>query len=193
MNQSLNLLISASLLGGALTFIGCSEAPKPEPMATPAPVAAATPAEAPKPAGDLSAAKMSLEKAVTELKAKNYSGATSAVDAASKEIMAVAANSSLPEPVKQSITQVGTSLEPLKALIEKKDPGAEKGLMASVASLGKLADMTKMLSGASTAATGAAGALGGMMKGAAEKTGAAAGAVKDAATEKAGAMAPKKQ
>lgn len=116
MRQSLNLMVAASLLGGALTFAGCSEAPKPEPLsATPAPVAMATPAEAPKPAGDLGAARKSLENAAIELKAKNYAGATSAV------------------------------------------------------------------------------ALGGMMKGAAEKAGSAAGVVKDAAAEKAGAMTPKKQ
>ncbi len=198
MKQSLNLLVSASLLGGVLTFAGCSEAPKPEPPpATPAPVAIATPVEAPKPAGDLSAAKVSLEKAVTELKAKNYAGAASAVDAASTELTAMAANSSLPDAVKGSITKAAANLAPLKALIEKKDASAEKGLMASVASLGKLAEMTKMLSGAggaaAGAAAGAAGALGGMMKGAAEKAGSAAGAVKDAAAEKAGAMAPKKQ
>lgn len=198
MRQSLNLMVAASLLGGALTFAGCSEAPKPEPpSATPAPVAMATPAEAPKPAGDLGAARKSLENTAIELKAKNYAGATNAVNAASKEIMAVAANSSLPEPVKKSITQAGASLEPLKALIEKKDPGAEKGLMASLASISKLTEMTKMLSGAggaaAGAAAGAAGALGGMMKGAAEKAGSAAGVVKDAAAEKAGAMAPKKQ
>ena len=203
MKQSLNLPMSliaaASLLGGALTFTGCSEPPKPEPtpMATPAPMAMATPAEAPKPAGDLGAAKVSLEKAVVELKAKNYAGAASAVDAASTELTAMAANSSLPDAVKSSITKAAANLAPLKALIEKKDASAEKGLMASVASLGKLADMTKALAGAGDAAkgaaAGAAGALGNMMKGAAEKGGAAAGATKDTAAEKAGAMMPKKQ
>ncbi|NOT60594.1 MAG: hypothetical protein HOP19_10265, partial [Acidobacteria bacterium] len=71
MKQSLNLMAAACLLGSALTFIGCAEAPKPEAPLVPA----ATPALAPKPAGDLGAAKSSLEKAVVELRDKNYAGA----------------------------------------------------------------------------------------------------------------------
>ncbi len=126
MKQSLNLLVSVSLLGGALTFLGCSEAPKPTPMATPAPVAVTTSAEAPKPAGDLGVAKVSLEKAVVELKAKNYAGAASNVGAASNELTAMAANSNLPDAVKGSITTAAANLAPLKALIEKKDASAEK-------------------------------------------------------------------
>ena len=193
MKKSLNLFVSASLLGGALALVGCSEAPKVEP--TPAPVALATvaPTEAPKPAGDLGMARKSLENAVIELKAKNYTGAVSMVDAASKELTAVATNSNLPAQVKESLVKASANLAPLKALIEKKDAGAEKSLMASLATITKLGNMTKMLSGAGDAmkgaAAGAAGAMGGMMKGAAEKTGAAAGAVK---TEAEKAM-PKKQ
>jgi hypothetical protein len=194
LKKTLNVLISASLLGGALAFTGCSEAPKPEsaaPVATPAPVASA-PVEA-KPAGDLGKAKEGLEKAVTELKAKNYAAALSSVDAAGKELTAVATNSSLPAPIKETIAKASTNLEPIKALIEKKDASAEKSLMASIASLGKLSEMTKLMGGGMTdaakgAAAGAAGALGGMMKSAADKTTAAGGA----AAEKAGEMMPKK-
>ena len=110
----------------------------------------------------------------------------------------------MPDAVKATITKANANLTPLKALIEKKDASAEKGLMASLASITKLGDMTKAMGGvgdaAKGAAAGAAGALGGMMKSAAEKADAAASATKEktgektsAAADAAGQMMPKKK
>ena len=162
-------MAAACLLGGALTFIGCAEAPL---------VPAATPATAPKPAGDLGAAKTSLEKAVVELKTKNYAGALINVDAAGKEISAAATNANLPAPIKETLATAGANLEPLRALIKRQDASAEKGLLASIASLSKLAELTKLLSGS--------GALGEMMKGTATT------ATADKSKKEAGQMMPKK-
>lgn len=186
-----------------MTLLGCSEATKPEP--TPAPIQAVAPVAVSTPAtGDMNKVKTHLETGLTALKAKNYADAATAVDAAGKELTAVAGNANLPAAIKATVAKTSESLAPLKALIEKKDPNAEKSLTASLAGIGKLSMMISTLSSGGEmmkgAAAGAADALGGMMKTATDQAGAASSEMKGsaekttgAAAEKVGEMMPKKK
>jgi hypothetical protein len=169
----------------ALVLSACTQ----EPAATntapsPTPVAAvATPAPTATPVdyvGGLMAAKTDLEKALTEVKAKNYTAAVESLDGAHKGLSALAA--SAPVLLKSGLETAGTGLESAKALIEKKDKGAEKSLTGLIASVTKLADTAKNADGG---VAGAAAAAGAMLKDAA---GAAQGAAKDAAGAAGAAM-----
>jgi hypothetical protein len=144
-------------------------------------VPTATTAAAPQAKGDLSVAKMSLENAVVALKDKKYVDALNHVDIAGKEVSTAASNANLPAPIKETLTKAGANLEPLRALIEKQDASAEKGLLASIASLSKLAELNKLLSDSGT--------LGELMKSTEAQNGAA---LRQAAQKEANQTTPKK-
>ena len=156
----------------ALALSACTQTEAPKTAApSPAPIAIATPApvEAPAVTGDLGKAKVSLEKALADYKAKNYPAAIAAVDAAHKEVAAMSANA--PALLKSGLETAGKGIESAKGLIEKKDAGTEKTLTGLIASVSKLADTAKTAAGSGLA--GAAAAAGSMVKdaakGAAEK------------------------
>ncbi len=130
---------------------------------SPTPVAVvATPAPTPTPvdyAGGLLTARSSLEKALTDYKARDYTAAVESLDGAHKGLTALTA--SAPVLLKSGLETTGKSIESAKGLVEKKDKGAEKMLTGLIASVTKLADTAK------TADGGLAGAAGSIVKDAA--------------------------
>ena len=162
MKQAIVTIIAVGLLGALLALSGCSQPETANTTTTPtATPAAATPAPAAAQSGDLQQAVEKLEKALRELQDKNYRGALDWINGAHKEVTAVLNDSNTPALVKPNVETANTDLDKVKALVEKKDPTAEKSLNAALAEITKLAERLN-----AEAAKDKMGAT----KGAAEKT-----------------------
>jgi hypothetical protein len=148
-------------------------APSPSPVAAAAPEPTATPVDY---VAGLMTAKTGIEKALADVKAKDYTAAVESLDGAHKGLTGLSA--SAPVLLKGGLETAGKGIETAKALVEKKDKGAEKSLTGLVASLTKLTDTAKTADGG---VAGMADAAGSMLKG-------AAGAAKDAAAGAGAAM-----
>ncbi len=155
MKQAIVTTIAVGLLGTLLALSGCSqpETANTAPTATPA---AATPAPAAAQGGDLQQAVEKLEKAIRELQDKNYRGALDWINGAHKEVTAVLNDSNTPALVKPNVETANTDLDKVKALVEKKDPTAEKSLNAALAEITKLAEHLNAEAAKAAATKGAA-------------------------------------
>ena len=141
MKQAIVTIIAVGLLGALLALSGCSQPETANTATTPtATPAAATPAPAAAQSGDLQQAVEKLEKALRELQDKNYRGALDWINGAHKEVTAVLNDSNTPALVKPNVETANTDLDKVKALVEKKDPTAEKSLNAALAEITKLAE-----------------------------------------------------
>jgi len=140
--QAIVTTIAAGLLGALLALSGCSQPETANTVTTPTATPAATPAPTAEAAqsGDLQKATEQLDKALRELQDKNYRGALDWINGARKEVTAVLNASNTPASLKTSVETANTDLDNVKALVEKKDPTAEKSLNAVSAQITKLAE-----------------------------------------------------
>ena len=155
--------IVTTLAAGLLLLAGCSLPETSKTAATPTP-AAATPAPTAETvrSGDLQKAAEELEKSLGELQNKNYRGALDWLNSAQKEVAASLNTLNVPASVKTSVELAKAELDKVKALVEKRDPTAEKSLNAAYTQISKLAERVQSLN---TETTGAS-----ETKGTAEKT-----------------------
>lgn len=157
--------IVTTLAAGLLLLAGCSLPETSKTTTTPTP-AAATPAPTAEAArsGDLQKAAEELEKSLGELQNKNYRGALDWLNSAQKEVAATLNTLNAPASVKTSLELAKAELDKVKALVEKRDPTAEKSLNAAYTQISKLAEQVQSLN------TEPAKDKAGAAKGAAEKT-----------------------
>lgn len=153
--------IVTTFAAGLLALTGCA-LPETSKTATSPTPAAATPAPPATPAqsGDLQKAAEVLEKSLGELQNKNYRGALDWLNSAQKEVTATLNTLNAPAPLKTSLELARAELDKVKALVEKRDPTAEKSLNAAYAQVGKLAERVQALDTEATSAGGAKGAAG---------------------------------
>lgn len=179
MKQAFVTVFLTASIGAALGLAGCSQPQATKTAHDPAalPVTATpAPTEAPKmtAADHLTKARLSLNKAVGELKEKNYQGAQDLLNTAKTHL--TEASALAPAPVKAGIEKASARLAAIKEL---KAPGTDKTLEGLSTTL---AALTATAKGVMTGAAGAAGSL--MGKTVDSAKGAAAGApeaTKDAA------------
>jgi hypothetical protein len=138
--QAIAITIAASLL--ALT--GCSSPEISKTATTPTPATPAPTATAAQ-SGDLQKAAEELEKSLGELQNKNYRGALDWLNSTQKEVTATLINLNAPASVKTSVELAQAELDKVKALIEKRDPTAEKSLTAAYTQISKLAERVQSL------------------------------------------------
>lgn len=148
--------ITTIIAAGLLLLSGCTQPETANTATTPTATPAATvaPTAAAAQSGDLAKAAEDLDKAIRELQDKNYRGALDWINGAHKEVTAVLNASDTPAAVKSGVETANTDLDNVKALVEKKDPTAEKSLKAALAQITKLAE--RLNAEAAKAAKGAA-------------------------------------
>ena len=133
---------------GLLALSGCSLPETAKTATTPTPTPAATttaPTAEAAQSGDLQKAAEQLDKSLGELQNKNYRGALDWLNGAQKEVTATLNNLNEPASVKTSLEQAKVELDQVKALIEKRDPTAEKSLNAALTQITKLAERVESL------------------------------------------------